>query len=245
MAGLGARRKPGAGRIRQGRLMAKDLTGAAVLFDLDGTLVDTADDLAASTNHALSRAGLGPVRPHEVRHLVGHGARSMLARGFEISAGRPASESELEAGLHVFLDHYASNIAVHSRPFEAAVETIERLRARGAGIAICTNKREAISRLLIETLRMTNLFDAIVGADTAAAPKPDAAPVRLCLEKTQARRGVFVGDSDTDIKAARAAGLSCLIAEFGYGPLALRNEAAAAFAHYNALEALIDETLAA
>ncbi|NOX83962.1 MAG: HAD-IA family hydrolase [Alphaproteobacteria bacterium] len=224
--------------------MRQDLKGAAIIFDLDGTLIDTADDLAASMNHALGQAGLPAVAHGEVRHLVGHGARAMLMRGIEAGAGRAASEAELEQGLKNFLDHYGANIAAHSRPFDGVIEMIGGFRRRGAGIAICTNKREALSRLLIDTLAIGALFDTIVGADTCAAAKPDPAPVLLCIEQTSATRSVFIGDSDTDIKAAGAAGLPCLIAEFGYGPLTLRDQAAGAFTAYSEAAAMIENLLA-
>ena len=209
------------------------LEGAAVLFDLDGTLIDTAEDLAASMNYALGEAGLAPTPASEVRHLVGHGARRMLMRGYELADGRAADEAELDAALARFLEHYRANIAVHSRPFDGVIALIESLRADGARIAVCTNKREAMAVLLIETLGLAPLFEAIVGADTASAPKPDPAPVRLCLERANAARAVFVGDSDTDIKAAKAAGLPCFVADFGYGPVTLAAEAAGAFSAYD------------
>lgn len=225
------------------RKSAGDLAGAALIFDLDGTLIDTADDLAASMNHALAGAGLAPVPGRDVRHLVGHGARRMLMRGFEISGGRAAGEAELDAALARFLEHYSENIAVHSRPFDGAVAMIEAFRARGARCAVCTNKREAMAVLLMETLGLAPLFETIVGADTAAAAKPDPAPVRLCLERTGAARAVFIGDSDTDIRAARAAGLPSLIADFGYGPLELAGDATFIFARYRDAPALIEKAL--
>lgn len=220
-----------------------DLTGAAVLFDLDGTLVDTAADLAASMNHALGAAELAPAPQESVRHLVGHGARRMIRRGYELSAGRVPSDEEADKALKLFLEHYEANIAVHSRPFDGAVEMIEALRARGALMAICTNKREAMAKLLIETLGLSSLFDAIIGADTAGAPKPDPAPVMLCLKETGARRGVFIGDSDTDIRAAKAAGLPSFIASFGYGPLTLAREATGLFDDYIELGPMIENAL--
>lgn len=224
--------------------MNNDLGGAAILFDLDGTLVDTAEDLAASMNHALAGAGLGPVPSVEVRHLVGHGARRMLMRGYQIAASRDADDAELDAALERFLSHYQENIAVHSRPFDGAVEMIERLRGKGARFAICTNKREAMATLLIKTLGLDGLFDVIVGADTTSAAKPDPAPVRLCLERTRAQRGVFIGDSDTDIRAANAASMPCLIARFGYGPLTLLDRATAKFDSYDDAAPLIMGALA-
>lgn len=219
--------------------MAARLSGAAVLFDLDGTLVDTAADLAASMNQALAGCGLAPVPAGEVRNLVGHGARRMLMRGYEVAAGRAANEKELDAALARFLTHYETNIAVASRPFAGVIEMIEGLRVDGARIAICTNKREAMARLLIKKLGFAPLFDTIVGADTAVAPKPDAAPVLLCMTRLSVERGIFIGDSDTDIKAAAAAGIPCLVADFGYGPLKLAHQATAVFSDYGAAADLV------
>ncbi len=223
--------------------MADGLSGAAVLFDLDGTLVDTATDLAASMNHALASKGLIPIPAAEVRNLVGHGARRMLMRGYQVAAGRDAQESELDDALALFLEHYEANIAVASRPFDGVVEMIEGLRADGALVAICTNKREAMAELLIQSLGLSPLFDVIVGADTASAPKPDAAPVLLCLKRTAATRSVFIGDSDTDIKAAGAAGVPCLVADFGYGPLTLQRQASAVFSDYSAANEMVRAAL--
>ncbi len=220
-----------------------DLSGAAIVFDLDGTLVDTAADLAASMNHALVAAGHAPVPGEAVRHLVGHGARRMIMRGYELSVGRAASDAELDRELALFLEHYQDNIAVHSRPFDHVVTLIETLGARGAAFAVCTNKREALARQLLDALGLAPMFGSIVGADTASAPKPDAAPVRLCLEQTGARRAAFVGDSDTDIRAAAAAGLPCFVADFGYGPLTLASEAAALFDNYKKLPPLLERAL--
>jgi phosphoglycolate phosphatase len=223
--------------------MKKDLAGAAILFDLDGTLVDTAEDLTSAMNHALGEAGLSAVPSGAVRGLVGRGGKVMLAHGFALAAGRAPAAAELEEGLDRFLAFYRANIAVHSKPFDGVVGLLESLRARGGAIAICTNKYESLSRLLIERLGISGLFDAIVGADTAHARKPDPAPALLCLEKTGARRGVFIGDSDTDIKTANAARMPCLIAEFGYGPLSLRERVRAFFTDYDAVEDLIDGAL--
>jgi phosphoglycolate phosphatase len=223
--------------------MSRNLSGAAVLFDLDGTLVDTAEDLAASMNHALAGDGHAPVPLADVRHLVGHGARRMLIRGYQIAAGHEATDAELDDALSRFLDHYRANIAVHSRPYEGAVALIKDLRGRGAKMAVCTNKREAMAVQLLETLKIAVLFETIVGADSAEAPKPDPAPARLCLKRAGAERGVFIGDSDTDIKTAKAVKMPCLLAEFGYGPMTLAGEAAARFGSYKEAAALIDNLI--
>lgn len=222
--------------------MRPELADCVIIFDLDGTLIDTAGDLAAAMNHALTRAGRPAIDGARVRNLVGQGARAMLARGFAESGETP-SEAEMDAHLETFLAHYVDHIAVHSRPFPGVLECIGGLRAAGAKTAVCTNKREAPARLLIEKLAMTDLFDAIAGMETAAAPKPDPAPVRYCIERTGARHGVFVGDSDTDIRAATAAGTPCFIGTFGYGPLTLSGQATAIFDGYPALPQLISRFL--
>ena len=223
--------------------MRGPLDGVCVLFDLDGTLCDTAGDLAASMNHALVIAGLRPVPLARVRHLVGHGARAMLAKGLAEAGAPPATEAELDAHVRVFLEHYQDHLADLSRPFPGAGAAIEEMKKDGAAIAICTNKREALARALLSALGLTHLFDAIVGADTTGAAKPDPRPVRRCLDltsaKTGAKKGVFIGDSDTDIKAAGAAGLPCLAALFGYGPLDLCDQAFAPFSSYDEIPALV------
>jgi phosphoglycolate phosphatase len=222
--------------------MRPELFGAAVIFDLDGTLVDTAADLAAAANQALAAQGFEPVPAARVRSLIGHGARATLSKAFAERGAAPSTE-EMDGHLAAFLEYYHAHIADHSRPFPDAVGVIEELRRAGAKIAICTNKYEATSRLLIKKLGLEDLFDTIVGRDTAAAPKPDPAPVRLCLERAGVRRGVFIGDSDTDVMAAKAAGLASLIAAFGYGPLTLAKDAFAPFEDYRALPALIRRAL--
>jgi phosphoglycolate phosphatase len=217
--------------------MRGSLVGVAVIFDLDGTLVDTAADLAASMNFVLLQAGREPVPLDRVRHLVGHGARAMLDRGFRENDG--AAPVDLDPHVALFLEHYLQHIADQSRPFPGAIAALDRLQADGAVIAICTNKREAWARALFDALGMTLRFAAIVGADTVGVAKPDARPVISALRQSRAERGVFVGDSDTDIRAACAAGLPCLAALFGYGPLDLATDAYALFSSYEEVPALV------
>lgn len=213
------------------------LGGHAVLFDLDGTLIDTAADLAASMNHVLARAGRAPVPLDRVRHLVGHGGRAMLARGFGENGG--AVPADLDPYLALFLDHYLEHIADQSRPFPGAIETLDALDAEGAAIAVCTNKREAWARALFDALGLSHRFAAVIGADSAGAAKPDPRPVLAALAGAGRARGVFVGDSDTDIRAATAAGMPCVAALFGYGPLDLAGEAFAVFSSFEEAPALI------
>jgi len=219
--------------------MRGPLAGVAVLFDLDGTLIDTAGDLAASMNHVLRQAGLRPAPLESVRHLIGHGARAMLKAGLAEAGAPPASETALDAAVAAFVAHYRANIAVRSSPFPGAIDAIKALKDDGASIAICTNKREELARALVGALGVGGLFDALIGGDTAGAAKPDPRPVRRCIEETGGAKAVLVGDSDTDIRAAAAAGVPCLVARFGYGPLDLCDEALALFSTYGELPPLV------
>jgi phosphoglycolate phosphatase len=210
--------------------MRDALSGHAVIFDLDGTLIDTAADLAASMNYVLERAGRAPVPLDRVRHLVGHGGRAMLDKGFRENGG--VVPADLDPHLSLFLEHYLAHIADQSRPFPGAIAALDALEAEGAAIAVCTNKREAWARALFDALGLSHRFAAVIGADTVGVAKPDARPVLAALAGSGRSKGVFVGDSDTDIRAAKAAGLPCIAALFGYGPLDLVAEAFSVFSAY-------------
>ena len=212
--------------------MRSDLSSYVVIFDLDGTLIDTALDLAAALNHALTASGRGTIDPATVRHLVGFGAKAMIRAGLKAQGEPAADDATVDALLEDFLTYYYAHIADHSRPFPGVVDAIDVLRGRGAKIAICTNKREGPARALIDTLELTQKFDAIVGGDTAGVAKPDPAPGKLCQTQTGRADAVFIGDSDTDIAAAAAIGAPCLLATFGYGPADRAADAYSAFDTY-------------
>jgi phosphoglycolate phosphatase len=194
-----------------------------VVFDLDGTLVDTAPDLINALNFVLAREGLRPAPLHSARNLIGAGARKLIERGLELE-GRFASPQEITRLTGDFIDYYAAHIADFSRPFEGLEDALDDLRARGYGFAVCTNKVEWLSKLLLERLGLSARFTAICGADTFGVSKPDPA----ILQQTIARAGgnpasaIMVGDAGPDIGVARRAGVPVIGVEFGYtdGPIA-------------------------
>jgi phosphoglycolate phosphatase len=192
----------------------RDLT---VVFDLDGTLVETAPDLIRSTNHVLALAGLAPVEPAAIRPSISFGGRAMIVKGLEIRDAR-LSEAEVDKLLEVFLDHYATNIAVESHAFPGLETALDTLAAAGATLAVCTNKREGLSRTLLETLGLDRRFAAIAGRDTFPVykPHPDHLLGAIRMAGGDPARAVMVGDSDTDIKTARAAGVPVIGVPFGY-----------------------------
>jgi len=188
-----------------------------VVFDLDGTLVDTAPDLINALNFVLDREGLPPVPLHSARNMIGAGARRLIERGLELE-GRSASFEDVTRLLSDFIDYYAAHIADASRPFEGVVGALDDLGALGYRFAVCTNKLEWLSKLLLDQLGLSSRFSAICGADTFGVSKPDPA----ILQQTIARAGgqlssaVMVGDAGPDIGVARRAGIPVIGVGFGY-----------------------------
>lgn len=185
-----------------------------VVFDLDGTLVDTGPDLTAALNHALARMGRPPVTEASVRDMVGHGAAKLLERGLAATGG---GTPEMVAGaLGDFLDFYAENICVHSQPFAGVEAAMDRLAAAEVKLAICTNKPAALSASLVEALGWTSRFAANLGGDSLAVRKPDPLHVAETVARARGRTSAFIGDSIVDVAAARAAGLPVVAVSFGF-----------------------------
>jgi phosphoglycolate phosphatase len=188
-----------------------------VVFDLDGTLVDTAPDLIGALNFILAREGLAPVPLKSARTLIGAGVRRLLERGLEVD-GRHASVEDLDRLTADFIDYYADHIADASRPFDGLESALDDLKAQGYRFAVCTNKLEGLSKLLLDRLGLSARFAAICGADTFGVSKPDPA----ILQQTVARAGgqlstaIMVGDAGPDIGVARRAGIPVIGVEFGY-----------------------------
>jgi phosphoglycolate phosphatase len=185
-----------------------------IIFDLDGTLVDTAGDLTASLNHALGVLGRAPIDPAGVRAMVGHGARKLLERG--LAATGDMTPELVEAGVAPFLDHYAANIAVHSRPFDGVDAALDALQAQSLRLAICTNKPFALASALVAELGWTDRFHALLGADSRPWKKPDPRHLTDTLAQAQGSAAIFVGDSRTDADTAIAAGVPLVLVSFGY-----------------------------
>jgi len=203
------------------------MTAPTIVFDLDGTLVDTAPDLIATLNTILAREGLPPVAFAAARNMVGGGARHMIERGLAAAPSLPSPASgggsgwgaiDMERLCGQFIDHYAAHIADQSRPFPGIEAALDALVRGGCRLAVCTNKLEWLALRLLEALGLADRFAAICGADTFGVQKPDPA----ILHGTVARAGghsdlaIMVGDASTDIAVARAAGIAVIAVDFGY-----------------------------
>jgi phosphoglycolate phosphatase len=188
-----------------------------VVFDLDGTLVDTAPDLINALNFILDREGLPPVPLHAARNMIGAGARKLIERGLELE-GRSMSVEDVTRLTGDFIDYYAAHIADASRPFEGLERALDDLSARGYRFAVCTNKLEWLSKRLLDQLGLSSRFAAICGADTFGVSKPDPAILRLTVARAggQLASAIMVGDAGPDIGVARRAGVPVIGVEFGY-----------------------------
>ncbi|MBO9630435.1 MAG: phosphoglycolate phosphatase [Shinella sp.] len=193
------------------------MSASLVVFDLDGTLIDTAHDLVASLNHTIGLEGLDPVGYGDLTYLVGHGGQVMIKRAFSLR-GRDITDGELERMLDVFVQHYAEAMPGVSVPYPGLVEAMDRLADAGYRLAVCTNKMEGLARRLIDGLGLTARFAAITGGDTFAVRKPDAEHLLGTVRLAQAdpKRTVMVGDSLNDILVARNAGVPSVGVPFGY-----------------------------
>lgn len=194
------------------------MTGSqTIVFDLDGTLVDTAPDLITALNHVLAREGLAPVPLTSARHMIGAGARKLIERGLEVE-GRQMTPAQVSRLTDDFIAFYADHIADDSRPFEGLLDALDDLAGRGHRFAVCTNKLEWLSRLLLEKLAMTDRFAAICGADTFGVSKPDPTILRQTVLKAggDITRAIMVGDAGPDVGVARRAAIPVIGVTFGY-----------------------------
>jgi len=200
------------------------LAGAAIAFDLDGTLVDTAHDLVGTLNWLLAEEGLSPLPLAEARPFIGRGARWMIERGFQ-AAQAPVAPASVQPLFERFIDRYSGHIADESRPFPGCVAALEALRADGAKLVVCTNKLTGLSKALLDALDLTRLFDAVIGADAAPAIKPDPRHLETAIAAVGGRmdRAIMVGDAATDAGAARAAKVPLILVSFGYTEVPARD----------------------
>jgi len=189
----------------------------AIVTDLDGTLVDTLPDIAAALNLTLERAGAQAIDERDVRYLIGGGARALVGKGFaarDVQLG----DDETERYLQDFLAHYADVRAGRSAPFPGAIEALERWRSEGRRLGVCTNKPKAIADIVLADLHLTPFFDCVIGAEDDRPRKPDPSMLTRCLDAigSSPADAVLLGDTETDLKTARAAGTRIILFTFGY-----------------------------
>jgi phosphoglycolate phosphatase len=196
---------------------AEPANAPVVVFDLDGTLIDTAPDLITTLNVIFAREGVPQVEYTHARSMVGGGARLLIERGLETS-GRSLPAAEIDRLVREFIEHYAAHIADHSRPFPGSEAALNELQTEGCRLAVCTNKLEWLSVRLLSLLGLADCFSAICGADTFGTAKPNPAILLGSIARAGGHpgRALMVGDSLTDIATARAAAVPVVAVDFGY-----------------------------
>jgi phosphoglycolate phosphatase len=188
-----------------------------IVFDLDGTLIDTAPDLIDALNYILEQHGLSSVPFATARRLIGGGAKTMMERALHVE-GRQCSTAEIDRLYADFIARYAAHIADRSRPFPQLEAVLDRLVAEGHRLAICTNKLEWLAIRLLTSLDLTRYFSAICGQDTFGIQKPDPEMLRLTILRAggEPASAIMIGDSGTDIRTARAGNVPVIAVDFGY-----------------------------
>ncbi|MBB4120329.1 phosphoglycolate phosphatase [Martelella radicis] len=222
------------------------MSSPLVIFDLDGTLVDTAPDLIESLNHAIAPEGLPPFDISQLHQLVGKGVKVMIERAFALREA--ALDDEIfEACFDRFTTHYRDGMPGKSRPYPGTRAALERLKAEGFTLAVCTNKRMPLTMPLLTSLELADYFEVITGGDSFEYRKPDPRHVLSTIERAgiKPQNAVMIGDSSNDIDAARGADVASVAVTFGYADRAVETLGAnRMIGHFDELTAaLIDEVL--
>jgi len=188
-----------------------------LIFDLDGTLIDSAPDLHRSLNAVLAEQGRAAVGLEDIRAMVGDGAAKLVERGFA-DTGAPVEPSELPGLVQRFLVQYSAGRHAMTRAFPGVTETLTVLRERGCQLGVCTNKPYAPTMEILELLGLTGFFGAVTGGDSLPVRKPDPGHLlgTLKLLSATADNAVMIGDSANDVAVARAAGVPAVIVRYGY-----------------------------
>ena len=190
----------------------------ALIFDLDGTLADTAPDLLGATNAVLAARGRPLLDLGHLRHMVGFGAHALIGQAMEAS-GAPVTEAQMPALTDIFIAHYTTHIADGTRLFPGVAQTLASLKAGGARLAVLTNKPQSLTDLLLPQLELEGLFAAVYGAGRKTYTKPDPRIFHDVVEDCGGGPAVMIGDSITDLNTARAASVPCILMSYGFTPV--------------------------
>jgi len=189
----------------------------AIVWDLDGTLVDSAPDLASALNTVLDKRGFFTLSITEVRAMIGNGVPKLVERGFNAVGVRP-DQLQLDELIAMFVKAYKACATDNTRPYPGVVEALQAIHGMNIPMGVCTNKPEAFTRQILEGLGLANYFSNVVGGDTTSTRKPDPQPVLACLRGllSEPASSLMIGDSIHDVHAAHAAGVVIGVVPWGY-----------------------------
>jgi phosphoglycolate phosphatase len=189
----------------------------AIVWDLDGTLVDSAPDLASALNTVLDKRGFFTLSNNEVRAMIGNGVPKLVERGFNAVGIRP-DPVQLDELIAMFLQEYKACATDNTLPYPGVIDTLQAIHAMNIPMGVCTNKPEAFTRQILDALGLANYFSSVIGGDTTSTRKPDPQPVLTCLRGLVAEpaSSLMIGDSIHDVHAAHAAGVVIGVVPWGY-----------------------------
>lgn len=195
-----------------------------IIFDLDGTLANTAPDLLGTLTRITKSYSLSSLGMDQFGQIIGHGAKAMIKRAFELS-NQTLDDKTLENLFNEFLQDYAANIANETTLFDGVLDAIDTLKTKGYSFALCTNKTEGMARLLLEELGVADRFKSITGGDTFEFRKPDARHLQETAQLAgfDVSNAIMIGDSATDINAALNAKIPSVAVTFGYSDLPIKD----------------------
>jgi len=191
-----------------------------IVWDLDGTLVDSAPDLASALNTVLDKRGFAGHSLTTVRTMIGNGVSILVERGFN-AVGVRLEAGQLAELVSLFTQEYITCATDRTRPYPMIVEVLKQIRGMNIPMGVCTNKPEAIARQILDSLELSAYFSSVIGGDTTSARKPDPLPLLTCLRElaTAPEAGLMIGDSAVDVNTARAAGVTVGVVPWGYRPV--------------------------
>lgn len=189
----------------------------AIVWDLDGTLIDSAPDLCLALNAVLAESGCEAIEVQSVRPMIGNGVPKLVERGYK-ACGRQLSGAELDEVVKRFMAYYSADPTAHTRLYPGVAETLAKLAAAGVKQGVCTNKPEKVTRSILLGLNIDRYFSGVVGGDTTDARKPDPKPLQFCIELMEASvsNTIMIGDSAVDAGAARALRVPIGLVAHGY-----------------------------
>ena len=197
--------------------MMLDFQPTAIVWDLDGTLVDSAPDLASALNTVLDKRGFFTLSVNEVRKMIGNGVPKLVERGFNAVGVRP-DPAQMDELIAMFVKEYKACATDNTRPYPGVVETLQQIHSMNTPMGVCTNKPEAFTRQILEGLGLSGYFSSVIGGDSTSARKPEPEPLLACLRGlvSEPASSLMIGDSVHDVHAARAAGVTIAVVPWGY-----------------------------
>ncbi len=192
----------------------------SIIFDLDGTIIDSGPDLLDSLNFVLNKKKLPSISNNVIGNLVGGGASAMIKKGYDY-LGKKIGDDEVAELVEVFLEYYFKNCSKKTKIYNGIQNFIIEMKKKNLKIGLCTNKKQYLTEKILEDLKINNYFDAIVGSSVDIKLKPDTEMLEICLNKlnSEPRNSIMIGDSDNDIIPANKLNMTSIFVNYGYGQL--------------------------